>query len=54
MDTTADFIRAIDESMMEQLKRAVEESIQTLSKNVHNILKLMRDIKRCFDRDSTG
>lgn len=44
MDTTTEFLKAIDDPVMDRMKRVVDDTIKQISRNMHNIVKLMRKI----------
>ena len=45
MDYHYDIIKAIDEPIIERMKKVVDDSIKQISRNVHNITKLLRKIQ---------
>ncbi len=53
MDTLNELLRSIDEKVLDKIKVAIEDSMKTLSLNVHNVLKLLRGIlKHCTNADN--
>lgn len=53
MDMHNELLKSIDEKVLEKIKLAIEESLRTLSLNVHNVLKLLRGIlKYCTGPDN--
>lgn len=44
MDSHYDFLKAIDDPVLDRMKRVVDDSIKQISRNMHNLVKLMRKI----------
>lgn len=44
MESHYDFLKAIDDPVLDRMKRVVDDSIKQISRNMHNIVKLMRKI----------
>lgn len=44
MDTQYDFVKSLDEQVIDRMKRVVDDSVKQISRNTHNIVKLLRKI----------
>lgn len=44
MDTQYEFMKALDDHVIDRMKRVVDDTIKQISRNTHNIVKLLRKI----------
>lgn len=53
MDFHFDALKSIDDPVIDRVKKVVDESIKQLSRNVHNILKLLKKIQEACGNGSS-
>ena len=46
-------LKAIDEAVLDRMKKVVDDSVKQISRNVHNILKLLKKIQEACGNGSS-
>lgn len=54
MDFGFEALKAIDDSVIDRMKKVVDDSVKQISRNVHNILKLLRKIQEACNSSGSA